>query len=55
MMTPRQFVEAAMEQLRELGRSMDDETFCGCLEQLQMEIENERQLLSWRPDEEEDY
>lgn len=46
-MTPRQFVEQEMDRIRELTSGLSEERYDEYLQQLILELENERQLLCW--------
>ena len=46
-MTPRQFVQEEMEYLREVTDGFSPEEFNEYLQQVILELENERQLLCW--------
>ena len=52
-MTPRDFAKRAMKHIRELTNGMSEEEYDNCLEQLSLEIEEERQQFCWEPDVEE--
>lgn len=46
-MTPRQFVQEEMDHLREVTDGFSPEEFNEFLQQVILELENERQLLCW--------
>ena len=46
-MTPRQFVQEEMGHLREVTDGFSPEEFNEFLQQVILELENERQLLCW--------
>lgn len=47
-MTPRQFVQEEMQHLREVTDGFTPEEFDEYLQQVILELENERQLLCWQ-------
>lgn len=49
-MTPRQFVDDVMRYIREKTSDLSEEEYAEWLEQLGFQIEDERQLLDWHPD-----
>lgn len=46
-MTPRQTVTELMQHIREVTSSLSEEGYAECLDQLIMELEDERQLCCW--------
>lgn len=47
-MTAREFVKRTREHIKELTEGLSKEEYDNCLEQLSIEIEAERKVLSWQ-------
>lgn len=50
-MTPRQFVHDEMEHICEMTKSLTEEEYCDYLEQLILELTDEREKCLWVVDE----